>query len=170
MEITESDNFSAGLSASGDSAACTTHEWFLKRNCCLTPRQLGLAYAVLFLLSSAVAAIFTLHGAWQVFVYSMLEMAAVAYAFLHYARHATDHERIELSDDCLLIERVLAGQMHRTILDPHWTRVAMPRSSEEMVKLEACGTKVQIGRFVTEATRRKVAQELRHELRGSWCM
>ena len=141
------------------------HEWFLKRNCSLSPRQLAFAYAVLCLASFSVALMFTLHGAWLVLAFSLFEMAVVALAFLHYARHATDHERIALDDGCLLVERIEAGEVRQTRLDPHWTRIASPSRPEDLINLEAKGVTVEVGRHVTMAKRRQVAQELRQELR-----
>ncbi|GAB3538026.1 hypothetical protein GCM10027343_02700 [Noviherbaspirillum agri] len=126
-----------------------------------------MAYAVLFILSFAVAAAFMALGAWHVFAFTILEMVAVALAFLHYARHATDHERIALMDDCLLVEQVLAGETRQVRLDPYWTRIALPRHARELIALEARGVKVEVGGFVTEARRRQFAQELRQELHSS---
>ncbi|HYD96859.1 MAG TPA: DUF2244 domain-containing protein [Noviherbaspirillum sp.] len=143
------------------------HEWNLKRNCSLSPRQLGAAFAILFALSAFVAGMFVLlQGAWQILPFTMLEMGGVALAFLCYARHATDHEHIVLSDDCLLVERVLAGETHQVRLDPSWTRVGEPKSSRDLIDLESHSVRVQVGCFVTEARRRRVALELRQELRA----
>lgn len=143
------------------------HEWLLKRNCSLSPRQLAFAYAVLFFMSFAVAMLCLLHGAWQVFAFSIVEMTAVAAAFLHYARHATDHEHIALSEGCLLVEQVLAGEVRQIRLDPYWTRIGMPHGPRDLISLQSGGVKVEVGRFVTEAKRRQIAQELRQELRGN---
>ena len=143
-----------------------THEWLLKRNCSLSPRQLAFAYAILFLLSLAVAGIFVLLGAWIVLAFAILEMAGAALAFLHYARHATDHEYIALVDGCLLIERVQAGRIRQFRVDPHSTRIAAPKRSQDLIDLEARGVKIQVGRFVTAAKRRQFAQELREELQS----
>jgi uncharacterized membrane protein len=146
------------------------HDWLLKRNCSLTPRQLAKAYAVLCILSFSVATMFTLQGAWVVLVFSVMEMSAVALAFLYYARHATDHEHIALVDGFLLIERIEAGQVQQTRLDPHWTRIALPKNACDLINLEAKGVKIEVGRFVTVAKRRKVAQELRQALHGGSLM
>ncbi len=144
-----------------------SHEWLLKRNCSLSPRQLALAYAVLCLLSLVVALMFVMQGAWVVLVFSILEMAVVALAFLHYARHATDHEHIVLNDGCLLVEQVEGGQVKQIRLEPCWTRVALPSRSQDLIALEARGVKIDIGQFVTQAERRQVAQELKRELQDS---
>jgi uncharacterized membrane protein len=140
-------------------------EWTLKRNCSLSPRQLGLAYALLCCGAFGIALLFALAGIWIVFAFALVEMAAVAAALLHYARHALDRERIALSDGCLLVERVLAGHTRQVRLDPHWTRIA-PRE-RALITLESRGVTVEVGCFVSEAVRRQVAQELRKELRAN---
>lgn len=140
----------------------TTREWHLKRNCSLAPRQLVLAYAVICAMSIAVAMMcIILHGAWQILLFTLLELAAVAFAFLSYARHATDCEHIALMENCLLVELDLAGDTVQTRLDPRWTRIAVPGTGRDLVDLEARGVRVQVGRFTTEEGRRRLAMELR---------
>jgi len=143
-------------------------EWFLKRNCSLTPRQLAYAYLVLCAGAFGIALVFALQGIWHVFAFALFEMAGIAVALLHYARHALDHEHIALTERCLLIERVRAGRTEKVRLDPHWTRVALPDSRRQpLIALESRGVKVEIGGFVTDAIRQQVAQELRRELGGT---
>lgn len=144
-------------------------EWVLKRNCSLAPRQLALAYGVLCLMSFAVASVFVaIHGAWCVLAYAALEMLMAAVAFVCYARHATDEEHIALVDGCLVIGRVEAGRVEQTRLDPYWTRVAAPHCARDLINLEARGVRIEVGRFVTEAKRRQVAQELRQALNSGF--
>jgi uncharacterized membrane protein len=140
------------------------YEWLLKRNCCLSPRQLALAFIVLCIMSFSVALVFTLRGAWLIFPFALLEMSAVALAFIYYAKHATDHEHIELSKDCLLIELIEGGHTRRIELDPHWTRVALPENAGDLITLEAKGIKARVGRFVNMDKRKQFAQELRKGL------
>jgi uncharacterized membrane protein len=143
-------------------------EWFLKRNCSLSPRQVGLAYGLLCLGALAIGLVFALRGIWFVFAFALLEIAAIALALLHYARHATDYEHITLSDNCLLIERIQAGERQQVRLDPCWTRIAVPqRYTHTLIALESRGVKVEVGAFVSERIRQQVAQELRGALRGS---
>lgn len=143
-------------------------EWLLQRNCSLAPRQLGLAYALLCCGAFGIALPFALAGIWFVLAFAVLEMAAVAAALLHYARHALDGEHIALSEGCLLVERVEAGHCDQVRLDPRWTRIALPEPRRRaLIELESRGVKVQVGSFVNEAVRRQVAQELRGALRAS---
>jgi uncharacterized membrane protein len=142
-------------------------EWVLQRNCSLTPRQLAGAYGVLCTAAFGIAFVFALYGIWFVFAFAACEMAAIAAALLHYARHALDREHIALSERCLLVERVQGGHTERVRLDPHWTRILLPDRRRALIELESRGTRVTIGSFVSDATRQQVARELRRELRGA---
>lgn len=145
----------------------TKHEWLLKRNCSLTPRQSIIAYAAPCILALIVAVIFTLHGAWYVMTFAILESVLVALLFLHYARHATDREHIVLMEDCLLIERIEAEQVQCTRLDPYWTRITLPSRGQDLIGLESKGVRIEVGRFVTKSRRKRIAKEIRNELRGN---
>lgn len=143
------------------------HEWLLKRNCSMSPRQVAHAYGLLCALVLAVGLGFALQGIWFVFAFALIDIGAVMLALLHYARHATDQEHIALTDGCLLIERIEAGQLQQIKLDPCWTRIAVPSRRRTLIQLESRGVKVEVGGFISEEERKKVAQELKRELRTS---
>jgi uncharacterized membrane protein len=143
------------------------HEWLLKRNCSMSPRQSALAYGSLCGGAVVLSLLFALHGLWFMLAFATLETAGVALALLQYARHATDHEHIALSDGCLLVERVEAGSVQQIRLDPCWTRIAVPTRQRSLIRLESRGVKVEVGCFVSEEMRQQVARELRDELRRS---
>jgi uncharacterized membrane protein len=145
----------------------TKRDWVFKRNCSLTPRQLAKAYAVLSLGSLSVATYFSIKGAWYIFGFSILELLAVGLAFLHYARHATDHEHIALTGNCLLVELVQAERAQQYELDVRCARIDLPTSHRDLIGVEARGVRVEIGRFLTEQKRRAFAYELRHELQSA---
>lgn len=142
-------------------------EWVLKRNCSISPRQLTMVYAALCTVALAVAIFFTVHGAWYVLGFAILELMVVGLAFLHYGRHATDREHIVLIDDYLLVELILAEHAREFRLDPRATRIDMPKLGGDLIGLEARGIRVEVGRFVTEWKRREFARELRSALRGA---
>jgi uncharacterized membrane protein len=144
----------------------TTREWVLKKNCSISPRQLAQAYMALCLASFLVATYFVMHGAWVVMVFALLEMSAVAAAFLYFGRHATDRECISLSEAELLVELVQAEQSLSFRLDPRRTRVAIPEPRQRLIRLEANGERVDVGRYLTERKRQEFAKELNRELAG----
>ena len=116
--------------------------------------------------SLLVATYFVMHGAWLVMVFAMLEMTAVAAAFIYFGRHATDRECISLSDAGLLVELVQAERSLSYRLDPRRTRVAIPEPRQRLIRLEANGERVEVGRYLTERKRQEFAQELNRELAG----
>jgi uncharacterized membrane protein len=140
-------------------------EWLLQRNCSLTPRQVGRAYALLCAMSLTVALAFFLRGIWIVLAFALLELGCVGLALLIYSRHALDRERIALFDGCLLVESIRAEVKSQARLDPLWTRVIAPDEARHtLIGLESRGVRVEVGRYVSEARRRQVARELRHAL------
>jgi uncharacterized membrane protein len=142
-------------------------EWVLSRNCSLSPRQLALAYATLCMGSFTVATVFTLHGAWYILCFAILEMSGVGAAFFLYARHAADREHIALADGQLVVELIQKEHVRQFRLDPRYTRVETPESRDRLIGLEAQGTRVEVGRFLNESKRREFARELRRALASS---
>lgn len=139
-------------------------EWLLKRNCSISPRQLMQAYSVLCVVSLIIAFSFTWRGAWYILGFAVIELAAVGCAFLCYARHATDHERIVLTDDLLVIHLIQAEQARQFKLIRHCTKIDPPAKRHRLIGLESSGTRVEVGRFLTEHKRREFIRELRQEL------
>lgn len=143
-----------------------TREWILKKNCSISPQQLAKAYLALCGMSLMVASYFTWQGAWLVMVFALLEMTAVAVAFLYFGRHATDRECIALNDAELIVELVRAEKTQQFRMDPSRTRVALPALKHGLIGLEGSGSRVEVGRFLTERKRREFAKELNRELVG----
>lgn len=141
--------------------------WILKRNCSLTPRQSGAVYGLLCTASFGIALVFLLQGIWIVLAFALLEMLAVGFALLHYARHALDVERIALLDGWLVVERIDAGRREEIRLDPIRLRVLGPAPRvQKLIRLESRDQIVEIGRYVSEPIRAQVAQELNRALRS----
>ena len=141
--------------------------WILKRNCSLTPRQSAAAYALLCTGSFGVALFFLLQGFWIVLAFSLLEMAAVGWALLHYARHALDVERIALTDGALLVDRVDGGRRSQFRFEPTLTRVTPPLPRrQKLIRLESPAACLEIGSYVSEPMRQQVAQELAWAMRA----
>lgn len=141
-------------------------EWLLKRNCSMSPRRTVWVYGSLCIVVLIVGAGFALHGAWPALIFAAFDIIALTLALLHYARHATDFERVVLAEGCLLVQRIDGGKLRQVCLDSCWTRIALPDREHALIVLEARGIKVQIGAFVSEDIRAQVGQELRSALRS----
>jgi uncharacterized membrane protein len=125
---------------------------------------MGYAYGLMCLLSFSVATGFVLVGWWQVLIFTVLEMTAVAAAFLYYARHARDYERIRLVQGQLLVERASAGNIKRCQLELYHLRLEVPQRPGDLIYLKARDVEVAIGHHTPLGQRRALARELRHEL------
>jgi uncharacterized membrane protein len=141
--------------------------WFLKRNCSVTPAQLGWLYASLCVVSLGIAAFFWVQGARMILPFAWLELAAVGAAFLVYARHAADGERISLQGGQLVVELENAGRLERAEFHRDWVRVEPRADGRSLIELSGHGRSVNVGRFVRPELRPALAQEIRQALRGA---
>jgi len=139
--------------------------WFLKRNCSVTPSQLGWLYASLCVVSLTIGTFFWFHGAVLVLPFAWLELGAVGAAFLMFARHAADGERISLQGRRLVVELENAGRLSREEFDRNWVRVEPSTGDRSLIELSGQGRKVNVGRFVRPELRPVLAQEIRRALR-----
>ena len=142
-------------------------EWSLRKNCSVTPAQLGALYASLCVVSLGVAGFFWSQGATLVLPFAALELAAVALAFLIWARHATDSERICLTEGCLVVELESGGKLERCEFPRSWVRVDPPPGSGQLIEVRGAGRSVRVGRFLRADLRPALAREIRLALRGA---
>ncbi len=144
-----------------------TIHWFLKRNCSITPSQLGWLYASLCVVSLAIGFGFWVRGARLVLPFAWLELAAVGVAFLFYARHATDGERIALQEGRLVVELENGGSCERTEFLSHQVRIEPQAGDRSLIELSGPGCAVRVGRYVRPELRPALAREIRMALRGA---
>jgi len=139
--------------------------WFLRRNCSVTPAQLGWLYASLCVVTLTIATFFWFQGAKLILPFAWLELAAVGIAFLAYARHATDGEHILLQGSRLVVELESAGRLERAEFHREWVRVEPSTSDRSLIEVSGQGRRVSVGRFLRPELRPALAQELRRALR-----
>lgn len=141
-------------------------QWFLRRNCAVTPAQLGWMYVSLCIVSLGIGIAFWFLGALLVLPIAWLELMAVGLGFLTYARHATDGERIYLENDRLVVELENAGKMERTEFRREWVRVEPKLGDRSLIQVSGQGKSITVGRFVRPELRPILAREIRMALRG----
>ena len=140
-------------------------QWPLRRNCSITPRQLGAVYLSLCIVSIVVSGFFMAQGAPYVAAFAGIELLAVGVALLVFARHAGDHETITLEGRSLHVERSLGSRVQHVHLDTEWLAVEPAAGQGSLVQLRGRGGSVSVGRFVRPELRAALAQELRTALR-----
>jgi uncharacterized membrane protein len=140
-------------------------QWKLSRNCSVTPAQLGLLYASLCIVSLSIAGMFWLHGATMVMPFAWLELFVVGTAFVIYARHATDGERIWLSGDELIVERTHASRITVEAFKRAWVHVEPQTDDRSLIEVSSGARRIHIGRHVRPELRPELAREIRSALR-----
>jgi uncharacterized membrane protein len=111
-------------------------------------------------------------GAWVVLPFACIEVLGLGTAFVVYARHATDFERVVVQFDGVVVDRGsspegLGATRERCTVFGSWVRVEYGGKRRELVKLVSHRSCVEVGRFVPEHLRSRLAQEFRIALNTS---
>ena len=141
-------------------------DWTLQRNCSISPRQLGICFLCLSAVSLAVGLFFWFQGAVLVLPFAVLELVALATAFLFHARHAADREYISVRGGQLVVEVERAGRVERCEFVREWVRIE-PQRHHGLVEVTGGGSSVCVGRFLRADLRVLLVQELRQAVRGA---
>lgn len=139
--------------------------WFLRRNCALTPGQLGWLFVSICAVSLAIAAFFWVQGAVLVLPFTSLEIVAVGLAFLAYARHAADGEHIVLQGRRLVVELEQGGRLERAEFHREWVRVEPGPADRSLIEVSGQGRRMSVGRYLRPELRPVLAREIRRALR-----
>ena len=140
--------------------------WLLRRNCSISPQQLGWTYLGLCVVSLGIGTMFWLLGATLILPFAWAELLAVGFAFFIYARHATDGEKIHLFGSQLVVELENGGKLKRAEFRRDWVRVEPLGGEGSLIELSGQGQSIEIGRYVRPELRADLAKEIRRALRG----
>lgn len=140
-------------------------QWQLKRNCSMTPAQLGGLYASVCLISLGIGVCFWLLGAPLILPFAWVELLALGGALVVYTRHAADGERIVLEGAQLVVELESAGRLQRAEFNREWVRIEPKADDRSLIEVSGQGRKVQVGRYVRPELRQALAREIRMALR-----
>jgi len=141
-------------------------QWLLKRNCSVTPAQLGWMYVSLCVVSMGIAIFFWMQGARMVMPFAWLELLAVGAAFVVYARHARDGEKIVLQGGQLVVELENGGRMRRAEFNRQWVRIEPKSGDGSLIEVSGQGQSVRVGRHLRPELRPALAREIRFALRA----
>ena len=142
-----------------------------RRNCALSPRQLWQAFLAIAMLSLLIAAVCVLIGAWAVLPWTLLEISAVAVAFLLWGRHAVDGECITISPTAVVVEVFCVAEVTRHEFNPQWAQLVVTSvgrfGQRSKLALREQGRALEVGRHLGQAGRDALAREIRAALRGA---
>ena len=141
-------------------------QWLLNRNCSVTPSQLVGIYISLCVMSMGIAIFFWVQGATLVMPFAFAELLAVGSAFVVYARHARDGEKIILQGRQLVVELQSAGRLQRAEFSREWVRVEPKSGDGSLIEVSGQGQSIRVGRHLRPELRPALAREIRFALRG----
>ena len=158
----------ARVTPSGDDhgGGFSSVQWLLKRNCSTTPSQLGWLFASLCVVSLGIATFFWIQGARLIMPFAWLELTAVGFSFIVYARHARDGEKIVLEGTQLVVELETAGRTRRAEFNREWVRIEPKSRDGSLIEVSCQGRSVQVGRHLRPELRPALAREIRFALRA----
>ncbi|MEZ5728827.1 MAG: DUF2244 domain-containing protein [Burkholderiaceae bacterium] len=128
------------------------HEWLLKRNCAMGPRELAICLGAVGAVSITIGLAFALSGAWMVLPFSIIEGGALVIAFFVYGKHAADYEKIVAGGGRLVVESAFGNRVSRVEREVSWVRVDYAGQRKELIRLIAGGN-----RFRSAASSRTIA-------------
>jgi len=158
MPERSADGDAATEEAPAEVTAVPTH-WSLQARCSLTPRQFGLWFAALALVSVLVALLFWWLGARWVALFSGLELLLLALAFGWHALHAADGEELSLSGGRLQVEHRAGLRQWRSALELQGLRVA--ETDDGRIELRSHGQALRVGGRLAPPRRQQLVAELR---------
>ena len=139
--------------------------WSLRRNCAISPAQLGTVYAALCAVCLVIGTYFFWHGTAVVAAFAVLELLAVGAAMLVFARHATDGENLVLTAGSLLVEQRIGPHTERFLLSTDWLKVEPSAGQGSLVQISDRKVTLRVGRHLRPELRGAFAHELRQAIR-----
>jgi len=125
----------------------------------MSPAGLAKVFAALALVVLAIGAGFAAAGAWLILPFAGLEVLLLGAAFVLYARHAADYEKVEVESGRLTGEVAEGERTARYQMDG--ARVSM---EEGRVVLRDAKEELEIGRHLGAEARAELAAELEMRL------
>lgn len=114
-----------------------------------------------------IGAAFAFLGAWLVLPFAGLEVLLLGAAYLAYARHAADYERIVLESGRLTVEVAEAQGLSRYEIEARRAEVYLEAGKRQgaRVMLRGADEELELGRHLDERSRAEFAAELQKRLR-----
>ena len=142
----------------------------LAPNCSLKPAGAMLFFASTCLFSLAFALFFVFHGCWPVLPFWALEMLALGLALQASLRRAKYTQTVLITDSQVsLVTRSRHGAQKQEFAR-HWTKVRLRspprRHGLSRLTIESRGRACEVGNFLTEEDRCRLAEQLRYWVGG----
>jgi len=136
----------------------------VRPNQSMTWAQLKLVFAAVAAVSLSIGLGFAAMGFWPVLPFAGLELLAFGYCLYRCARSSEMREVITVEDGTVTVERGRTGPESRWRFHRYWMSVRLQRPAAtwlpSRLELREKGASVEVGGFLTEPERHRLADEL----------
>jgi uncharacterized membrane protein len=145
------------------------HHFDLAPHCSLSPRGARLFFAAVCVPTFAIAGGATVLGFWPVLPFAGAEMLLLAWALYTNLQRRHEHETIDVSETQVIVGYSRGGTT-RFEFPRHWARVKIRRPKSPLHRsqlvIESHGRVCEVGQFLSEEERQRLAAELRRLIGG----
>lgn len=140
----------------------------IRPNRSLTKRQLQIAFAFVATVCLSIACVFAAFGLWPVLPFAGAEVLAVGIGFYLSALGGRETEIVSVSSDKVAVEKGRPNVRERMVLQRAWLQIRLLRPRirwyPTRLVLRSHGQEVELGGFLNEQERRRLAGELQHAI------
>ena len=139
------------------------HEFYLKRNCSISPMQLAIIFLLLGMVSVVIGVIFYSLGATLILPFSFIEVFALVVAYFYNALHANDYERLRIDGKNVYFESKYGRTYREENFLKSLTRI-MPSDNTHLINLSQGKKNIYFGKNIHARLRPSLEREIRQFL------
>ena len=140
-------------------------EFFLKRNCSISPNQLAIIFIFLGLISIFIGIIFYLIGATLILPFSFLEIFALGAAYFYNALHANDYELLSVDSKNVYFESKFGLKSRQENFLKSLVRI-LPSDQNNLINLSQGQRNVHFGKNIHTRLRSLLEIEIKQALKS----
>jgi hypothetical protein len=141
------------------------YEFYLKRNCSISPSQLAAVFIFLGTISVFIGIVFYSFGATLILPFSCLEVLALMTAFFYNAIHANDYELLKVDQQNIYFESKFGLQYRKESFLKSLTRI-LPSRHSNLINLSQGQKHIYFGKNIHSRLRSNLENEIRQSLKN----
>lgn len=139
------------------------YEFYLKRNCSISPLQLAAIFIFLAIISVIIGIVFYSLGATLILPFSFVEVFALALAYFYNAVHATDYERLTVDSKNVYFESKHGNNFYKENFLKSLTRI-LPSYNNNLINLSQGKKNILFGKNIHARLRSSLEIEIKQVL------
>jgi hypothetical protein len=141
------------------------YEFYLKRNCSISPSQLAAVFIFLGTISVFIGIVFYSFGATLILPFSCLEVLALMTAFFYNAIHANDYELLKVDQQNIYFESKFGLQYRKESFLKSLTRI-LPIRHSNLINQSQGQKHIYFGKNIHSRLRSNLENEIRQSLKN----